>query len=68
MVQAHKPRVLGLCSIFTFYCDSSHSICVIIEKLAKAVQLKRRQEWKTHQGYVAAILEEDGVQPPYLKF
>lgn len=58
---ANSRELLGYARIFSL-CDQSHHLRHI-EKLAKAVHSKEGK-METIKAMVAAILEEDGVQPP----
>ena len=58
---ANSRELLGYARIFSL-CDSSHQLRHI-EKLAKAVHSKEGK-METIKAMIAAILEEDGVQPP----
>ena len=58
---ANSRELLGYARIFSL-CDSSHHLRHI-EKLAKAVHSKEGK-METIKAMIAAILEEDGVQPP----
>jgi hypothetical protein len=58
---ANNRELLGYARIFSL-CDSSHHLRHI-EKLAKAVHSKEGK-METIKAMIAAILEEDGVQPP----
>jgi hypothetical protein len=58
---ANSRELLGYARIFSL-CDSNHHLRHI-EKLAKAVHSKEGK-METIKAMIAAILEEDGVQPP----
>jgi len=58
---ANSRELLGYARIFSL-CDQSHHLRHI-EKLAKAVHSKEGK-METIKAMIAAILEEDGVQPP----